>query len=108
TSVAKVSSYDEHEIVSHSKLTEQGAILLPSKGYSLIESLVALTKQYHNKYQPLSDKKWLFARLKLAEIPQDFQTIEIVLQSSITNKLTRSQLLVNDQGIGEIYFTASK
>jgi hypothetical protein len=107
-SVANIGSYDENAIVMHSILTEQGAILLPNTGYSFIESLVALTKQYHNKYQSLSDKKWLFGRLKLSRFTHDVQQIEITLQSAITNKLTRSKILVNEQEVGEIYFTASK
>lgn len=104
---AVIVDYDENRITEQCTVNSGSATLIPRRKYTFIESLVALTKYYHNQCQPLEKKKWMFSRILLTRVPLAFNEISIKLQSAIAHRLTRSQILIDGEKAGEIFFSAS-
>lgn len=97
--------YDENSIVANSELSDKMAKLSLNTNYSFIENLVALTKQYHYQYHPITSLQWLFSRIQIEYFPQNIETLAIKLHSIIPNKLSKSEIHINQKPVGFIYFT---
>ena len=101
--------YPEEEIVSQMEidLTTRCCILQGGFTYSDIELWVAMAKAMHYKVFPLISGKWIFVRGRFPKYEFRSQSLErkLCIVSSFNNKLTKSEVFLNNQMVGEIYFS---
>lgn len=76
--------------------------------FSMIENIVALTKQYHNTELALSSGKWVFGQIVLnTELPSECGSIEINNYQNIKDRFSRNHIVLDDRRVGEIRFIVS-
>lgn len=100
--------YPEDEIVSQMTidLTTRRCALRGDVMYSDIEVWVAMTKAIHYKAFPLLSGKWFFARWRYPRYVWRSIALkrELCIASVFNNKVTRSEVFLDGQKTGEIYF----
>ena len=100
--------FDEDGLVASAQITSSPAtikMLRPIGAYTCIEVLVALTKKMHNKIALPSKGKWLFGQLNLFQnLPIEYETAEIKLQSMLHGKFSVSEIWLDGLQIGQIRF----
>ena len=99
--------YDETAITSLAVFDDKSISMTISAQYSLIENIVSLTKRYNNTENPLVRGQWLFGRLITEKYIDSSGTIAIKEISKIPGKLIKSEILINNEQFGIIFFTAS-
>lgn len=74
--------------------------------FSLIENIVILNKGLHENIFPENNKKWLFARLVLDNFNTELKakTLKLRLKRNFQFKLTKTEILLDDIRLGDIYF----
>lgn len=99
--------YLESEIMEKCILSEQGVKLKGKTGYSAIEELVAMNKLLHETQYPPGESSWIFTRLDLNRLltKDDNGNLHVILRHNLNNRLTKSEVISNDQIIGHIYFS---
>jgi hypothetical protein len=101
--------YPEEEIISQMEidLTARRCVLRGGIAYSDIELWVAMAKALHYKVFPLISGKWFFVRGRFPKYELRSQSLERTLHivSTFNNKLTKSEVFLNNQMAGEIYFS---
>lgn len=76
--------------------------------YSTIEVVVAMTKYLHMQiFKDECKGKWIFSKLEVNRLfnETDKENLSIELIKNIGYKLTKSQIISNDQVLGYIYFS---
>lgn len=91
------------EISANEKRIEQ----LTKTAFTPCEEIVGLTKYLHNSILMPKNGKWMFTMLDLKESILNFhkENFAIVLRQNLGGKMTRSNILVNNNVIGTIGFT---
>lgn len=99
--------YDEDSIIKKTQLDldRKSIALTESTGYSLCENFVALNKYLLQTIYPQEKGKWYFTRLEQSRIISDDALIEVKLIKNFNFRLTKSDILVDSQVIGSVYFT---
>jgi len=101
--------YPEDEMVAPMEydLAAKRGVLRGSIAYSDIEIWVAMTKALHYKVFPQYSGKWLFVRGRFPRYSGHTQADErtLVIAASFNDRLTRSEVLLDGQKVGEIYFS---
>lgn len=101
-------SYPEDKIVSQMKLdlNARRCVLLGGVIYSDIEVWVAMTKAIHYEAFPNLGGKWIFARWRSTQYVRRSIALkrELHIASIFNNKLTRSEVFLDGQKAGEVYF----
>ena len=101
--------YPEDEIVSSLDFDSMGrkGILLGEARYSDIEVWVAMCKAIHLKAFPQLSGKWLFARARFPRYVNHAGVHEraLTIAASFNEKLTRSEVVLDGEKVGEIYFS---
>ena len=103
--------YDEEKIISRTlvNIDNQSIILKLDTSYTLMENIVALNKHLLQSIFKDKQGKWYFTRLQLSKIPKEKKyPIEIVLQHNFNFKLTKSQIIIQNELCGYIYFSLVK
>lgn len=99
--------YPEDEIVAASQLAPDYCSMSPNNAYTFIENLVALTKAWHLHRAPPKSGQWMFARLELARPVLRCARIDLRLQSDLAGRMTCSDVVVDSQSAGRMYFSLS-
>lgn len=105
-------AYDESLIESNSQYSNaKHSISLTSmpEGFSSIEVLIALNKVLHLKELRLpTNSQWVFCRWESPKWPlnHDLSGAELTLEQTLGTRLTRSNIQLNAEHIGTIYFSA--
>ncbi len=99
--------YDEDAIIQKTTLNldEKSIELTENTGYSLCENFVALNKNLLQSLYPEEQGKWYFTRLEQNKIISEDALIEVRLIKNFNFRLTKSEILVDAQVIGSVYFT---
>lgn len=103
--------YDEKHITDKCVIDGKKITIMGDSGYSPIEVVVAMNKHLHLNLISVDGIKWLFTRLELSRLLQktDASKLTIELKQNFgNNKLTKSAIYINDENIGNIYFSAVK
>ena len=99
--------YDESSIVNHAdlELDKQAVTLKKSTGFTLCENFVALNKYLLQSLFPDEPGKWYFTRLEQSRIVSNDELISVKLIKNFNFRLTKSDIVINDEVIGSVYFT---
>ncbi len=100
-----VSNYDEELIRNKAKYSDSKVLFSSSSEYSYMEVVVALTKLMHQKQFPEAKGKWIFTRLELQKNINNYSAIEIDLKHNFQYRLTKSEIVVDGEPVGFIYFS---
>ncbi|TRX71997.1 hypothetical protein [Carboxylicivirga sp. M1479] len=102
------SDYSEDYVFSNSEI-EGDTIKLNynTKGYTFSELVVSMNKCYMQDMH--SEGKWIVTKFEYATLDgiADYMTkdVTILLQKNLNNKLTKSEILINNKPVGYIYFS---
>ncbi len=99
--------YPEYEIVANSELSADHCSMSPNDAYTFIENLVALTKAWHLHRAPPQGGQWMFARLELTRPVMRCARLELQLQSEMAGRMTCSEVVVDGEAVGRMYFSLS-
>jgi len=99
--------YDEDQIIGKISLdlTNQMISLNKVTNYTLCENFVEMNKFLLQNIFPQEKGKWYFTRLEQAKIIPDDSLIEVKLIKNFNFRLTKSDILVDGEVIGSVYFT---
>ncbi len=102
--------YDENQIIDKTTVDEalKQISLSSVTGYTLCENFVAMNKSLLQKLYPEKEGKWYFTRLILDKIIDDDALISVRLIKNFNFRLTKSDILLAEEVIGQIYFTMVK
>lgn len=97
--------YDE-SLITKATVIDGDTIRLTSESpYSFIETIVAMNKHYlQNRFEDVAGK-WIFTRLELDHVQDARNELSIVFRHNMNFRLTKSDVLINDKKVGEIYFS---
>lgn len=102
--------YDEDVVVKLCSLDAVGRqiILQQEAPYSEIETLVAMTKALHQKIFTDLDGSWVFCRWRSPRWPfaDSLKGASIQLTQALGTRLTRSEVSIDGEVLGHIYFSA--
>lgn len=97
--------FDEAEISDLAKLENQHITLHNATPFTVIENVIALTKQLNYHLTPNVDGKWVFGQLNLhCPLPAKYDVISIHRATEIKNKFSRNRIYIDDVDLGEIRF----
>jgi len=99
--------YDEDALVRHCQLDiDNLQIHLGSvTGYSFYENFVAMNKHLLQSIYPEEKGKWYFTRIEQAKLVSDEALITIKLIKNFNFRLTKSDILLEGEKFGSVYFT---
>lgn len=99
--------YDEEQIISKASLDlqNQSIILDDVTSYTVCENFVAMNKFLLQNLYPEEKGKWYFTRLEQVKVIPDNSLIEVKLIKNFNFRLTKSDILVDGEVIGSVYFT---
>ncbi|MGE4500919.1 MAG: hypothetical protein AB7C96_11280 [Hydrogenovibrio sp.] len=99
--------YNEDLIIEKTTLNleAQTIHLNESTGFTLCENFVAMNKHLLQQLFPDEVGKWYFTRLEQTRLIDDNALISVKLIKNFNFRLTKSDILLNDEVIGSVYFT---
>ena len=99
--------YDEDNILSKSVLNidKKSIALTRSTGFTFCENFVALNKYLLESIYPDAKGKWYFTRLEQSFLIPDNSVFTVVLKKNFKFRLTQSDIFVNGENVGSVYFT---
>ncbi|MBE0440356.1 MAG: hypothetical protein IBX57_11510 [Gammaproteobacteria bacterium] len=99
--------YNEDLIIEKTTLdlASQTIYLKESTGFTLCENFVAMNKHLLQALFPDEAGKWYFTRLEQAKLVDDNALINVKLIKNFNFRLTKSDILLNGEVIGSVYFT---
>jgi len=102
--------YDEDALVRHCQLDlENKQVHLSGvTGYSFYENFVAMNKHLLQSLYPEEQGKWYFTRIEQAKQVSDEALITVKLIKNFNFRLTKSDILLEGQKLGSVYFTMVK
>ena len=100
--------YDEDGIVSLCRISEDGISLIHESPYTFIENIVAMNKHMHQQMFPEAPGKWIFTRVDLDQDCDAKANLSLKFRHNMNFRLTKSDILVDGQKIGDLYFSLMK
>lgn len=100
--------YPEDDICSLSELNleKQEVTLKKDSSFTFIENTVAINKYLLDNIFSDVKGKWYFTRLQIRQIPKNtIYPLKLVFKANFNFKLTKTEILINDESIGFIYFS---
>jgi len=99
--------YDEDKIIEKTALdlALQTIHLASLTGFTLCENFVAMNKFLLQSLFPNEKGKWYFTRLEQTKIISDEALIKVKLIKNFNFRLTKSDILLDNEVIGSVYFT---
>jgi len=91
--------------LSDLKVEKQVISLQVSSSYTFVENSVALNKYLLENLFPNLNGKWYFTRLQLNKVPYIEYPLRLQLKANFNFKLTKTEIFINDESIGFIYFS---
>lgn len=104
TEIAERQPFNEHEVCAGAIVSQNSIFQEKPCHKDRIELLVSLCKKMHQECID-SSKKWVFSRYD-GEFPiPKPESVELKITKQVGKNLTRSDVLVNGQKIGDMYFS---
>lgn len=102
--------YDEDALVHHCQvdIDKQQVHLSAITGYSFYENFVAMNKLLLQSLYPEAEGKWYFTRIEQEKLIRDEALITVKLIKNFNFRLTKSEILLDGEKLGSVYFTMVK
>jgi hypothetical protein len=100
--------YDEDRIVSLCALEQDKIILKEHSPFTFIETVVAMNKHMHQQLFPDASGRWIFTRIDLVTAINERDNLALQLKHNMNYRLTKSDILLNNNKVGDIYFSLVK
>lgn len=99
--------YDEDRIGNMCRFDESRIILEGTSEFRPIETIVAMTKQLHNRLYRGQAGRWIFTKLELRRplVSADASFPSVSLLENLHNRLTKSEIGTTEGPIGHVYFS---
>lgn len=100
-------AYDEEEIRCRLTLhlAAQEVTLAEPTPYTFIENAVAMNKYLLQNLFPAAVGKWLFVRVHIKKMPAASYPLRLILRENFNFKLTKTEMTINGEHIGFLYFS---
>lgn len=100
--------YDEDRIVSLCALEQDKIILKAYSPFTFIETVVSMNKHMHQQLFPDAPGKWIFTKIDLDAAIDARDNLALQLKHNMNYRLTKSDILLNNNKVGDIYFSLVK
>jgi hypothetical protein len=99
--------YDESLIISNTRLdlAGQSIHLQQVTTFTFCENFVAMNKHLLQSIFPDEQGKWYFTRMELEHPIKDAALVSVKFIKNFNFRLTKSNLYIEDQCVGSVYFT---
>lgn len=99
--------YDEDRIGNMCRFEETTIVLEGTSEFRPIETIVAMTKQLHNRLYRVPAGRWIFTKLDIRRplVPADASFPTVSLLENLHNRLTKSEIGTAEGPIGHVYFS---
>ena len=101
-------AYDEDRVIGLCRRDGESLSLTQQSPFTFIETIVAMNKHLHQLLFPELPGKWIFTRIDLDAYCDIRESLTLQLKHNMSNRLTKSAILVNQQQVGELYFSLFK
>lgn len=103
-------AYDEERVIAGAAVDADGraARMAWNGEYSFVEQLVALHKALLQRCFASAGVHWYFTRLDIARLPASFGTLSLEVTQALGVSLVRSAIAIDDEALGDIYFSGVK
>ena len=108
TAFVERNEYDEDRVISLCRLQDDGIILTQKSPFSFIETIVSMNKRLHQQLFPEVIGKWVFTRIELDTACYERENLALRFRHNMNYRLTKSDVLVNGEKLGDIYFSLVK
>lgn len=107
--ISSNSEYNEDRILKVMHFKENVGQMIINDKYSYMEQIVAMTKKLHFNIFPKADGKWLFTKILITDIidPKEFKDkkLTVSVDRNLHYKLTQNSIFLDNQKIGNIWFS---
>lgn len=100
--------YDEARVVSLMRMQEDGVEIDGQSPFSFIETIVSMNKYMHQQLFPEVAGKWIFTQVDLDFGCEAREKLGLKLRHNMNYRLTKSDVLVGGNKIGDLYFSLVK
>lgn len=100
--------YDEERITSLCQMEEERIVLAKRSPFTFIENIVAMNKLMHQKLFPGVIGQWAFTRLDCTTGCDEHEKLALQFKHNMNLRLTRTDILVNEKKVGDLYFSLKK
>lgn len=100
--------YDEDRIVSLCALEQDKITLKEHSPFTFIETVVAMNKHMHQQLFLDAPGKWIFTKIDLDNVIGERDNLALQLKHNMNFRLTKSDILLNNKKVGDIYFSLVK
>lgn len=99
--------YNESQIIERSSLNLSSKLISLDSvtGYTACENFVAMNKHLLQSLFPDEKGKWYFTRLEQNQLIEDSALIQVKLIKNFNFRLTKSDIILDDEVIGSVYFS---
>ncbi|MGJ0484859.1 MAG: hypothetical protein ACR65R_10030 [Methylomicrobium sp.] len=104
----KRGDYDEARLISYCRLEGEKIRLSRPSPFTFIETIVSMNKHLHHQLFPDVPGKWIFTRVDLDSGCNEREHLELHFKHNMNYRLTKSDILVNGQKLGDLYFSLVK
>lgn len=95
----------EDKITLNAKLDGLKITLAEQNEFTVIENIIAITKNLSYALHPLETGKWVFGQLLLKmRLPTSYKSIQIIQKSIVQNNFSTNAIYIDNEPIGEIKF----
>jgi len=103
-------AYDEDALLRHCQIDsdKKQVHLSAITGYSFYENFVAMNKHLLQSLYPEAEGKWYFTRIEQAKLVSAEALITVKLIKNFNFRLTKSEVLLDGEKVGSVYFTMVK
>jgi len=101
-------AYDEDRVIGLCRRDAESLSLTQQSPFTFIETIVAMNKHLHQLLFPELPGKWIFTRIDLDAYCDVRESLTLQLKHNMSNRLTKSAILVNQQQVGDLYFSLFK
>jgi hypothetical protein len=107
SSISEHYEFAENKVIAGCVVSGDRVVLNPCLSCTTIENLVAATKHLHTTRFPEAEGKWFFSRIDLPHLLPTLsnQNLAISLKQCVGKRLTRSDIQIDGQPHGSVYFS---
>lgn len=100
--------FDEERIVSLCRMQGETIRLTGPSPFTFIETVVSMNKHLHQTLFPEVSGKWIFTRVDLDSGCEEREKLELRFKHNMHYRLTKSDIWVDGQKIGDLFFSLVK
>lgn len=100
--------YNEEPLIALCHLEKEIITLSQQSPFTFIETIVAMNKHMHQQLFPEVAGKWIFTRIDLNAFCDERENLALHFKHNMNYRLTKSDILVNGNKAGDLYFSLVK